>query len=60
MAQKFKWHKLSEEGKNFVRAFGQNEKTVNYIEDMGDETIIVLKNKDRLTFNWRSIHLSAK
>lgn len=60
MVQKLKWHKLSEEGKKFVRDFGQNEKTVDYIEDTEDETIIVLKNKDRLTFNWRSIHLSAK
>jgi hypothetical protein len=60
MVQELKWHKLSEEGKRFVLAFGQNEKAVNYIEDTKDKTIIVLKNKNRLIFNWKDIHLSAK
>lgn len=60
MVQKLKWHKLSEEGKRFAHAVGQNEKTVDYIEDTKDKTIIVLKNKERLMFNWRNIHLSAK
>ena len=60
MAQKLKWHKLSEEGKRFVHAFGQNGKTLDYIEDTKDKTIIVLKNKKRLIFKWEDIHLSAK
>lgn len=59
MVQKLKWHKLLEEGKQFVRAFGQNEKTIDHIEDTKDKTIIVLKNKKRFIFNWKRIHLSA-
>jgi len=60
MVQKLKWHELSEEGKKFVYAFGQNKKTVDYIEDTKDKTVIVLKDKNRLIFNWKNIHLSAR
>ena len=35
MTQKLKSHELSEEGKRFAHAFGQNEKTVDYNEAKG-------------------------
>lgn len=60
MVQKLKWHDLYEEGKRFVHAFGQNEKTIDYVEGTKDKTVIVLKDKKKLIFNWENIHRSAR
>jgi hypothetical protein len=60
MVQKLKWCQLSEEGKRFVSAFGYNEETIDYVEDTKNKTTIVLKNKEKVIFNWDKIHRSAR
>lgn len=53
--------------KSFLGASGQDNYFgkvqvlyVDYIEDTKDKTMIVLKNKNRLIFNWKNIHRSAR
>jgi hypothetical protein len=60
MTQKLKSHELSEEGKRFVSVFGYNEETIDYVEDTKSKTTIVLKNKEKVIFDWDKIHRSAK
>jgi len=60
MAEKIKWEQLSRQGENFIKAIGQNRKTIDYIKDNRNKTEIVLKNNEKIIYNWRKIHLSAR
>lgn len=57
---KIKWNQLSEEGKNYVSAFGYTKDMIDYLLDTNNKTAIVLRNKEKIIFDWRKIHLSAR